>query len=356
MAIKEQLDHAAIAASHLPNAVGDVLTNNHGVGSAIIAAGVGTTALAMRRFRKHSEVSGYDARYATSTASKTPELKPVIGNRKQRMLPVALGVTGAAIGLAAHVTKPDYEVTVANPNAAVVVVDDVSSSMRYTGDIGGMSRDAAVEQGIYSANYAGSLGVVAAGANSVVLSSPTRQWQPNRAALQAAVDDAHNDSPTYISPVGDSLSQAIHDASDILPKNPLTHQGEGTLLIVSDGTLQASTSEVGKEAAELKAAGIKTEVLVVGSSNKNITYTTPDTNDPQSSYVKPETFSAFSNVTTAASMNDVQHAIHSQIESAGRQEEERDYPYIEEAGFALAALGAAAAFVQIANRRDAEFN
>ena len=183
--------------------------------------------------------------------SVTPNLKKV---SRERMAP-ALAVTAGLGFLAMQLMgNPTYESSTPNRDANVIVVQDASLSMLNTKDLGNpnLTRLAAVNSALQTASYAGKLGIVQSGANF----KTTAPLGSDRKTLMQA-------EKPQVDPNGGNLVGAINSAVSLLPIKNGKH--EGSVVVISDGTIDQSAPEIAVVASALKHEGVTIKVVVPGT-------------------------------------------------------------------------------------------
>lgn len=232
-----------------------------------------------------------------------------IASRRRHIAPALALTVSAGIASAGLVGGFKYESEKVNDGARVALVSDVSLSMTETEDVG-ISRHAAVNEGIRTSDYKGRISVVEA-----AYGSKLRLPMESRSAQDLSILDK-----PAIDPNGGELASGIEKALSQLPAskdlqtNKVTR--EGALVVISDGTVISSPDEMEKIANDVKKSGVKVKVIVPGT--------------PQGQYaigsseqikigINPGTFKDFGgeNVTTATTREGVVKAVGSAIEDVG---------------------------------------
>ena len=241
--------------------------------------------------------------------SVTPDLKRV---RRARLAP-ALAVT-AGLGLAAvqFFGNPTYESTTADHDAKLIVVEDVSLSMLHSADLGDpkLTRLAAVTGALQEASYPGSLGIVQAGAKVLPTANLSADWKTNLAQAEKP----------QVDPNGGQMVTALNLAASLLP-TAKNGQHEGSLLVISDGTIDDTASEIAIAASALRRSGVTIKVIVPGTAQGK--YELGASKQLISSGASANVFAAFGskNIIEAKDAKTVNHAIKESLSDAGTSHE-----------------------------------
>ena len=184
--------------------------------------------------------------------SVTPDLKKV---NRERLAPAVLVTAGLGLVALQVLGHPTYESTTPNRDANVMVVQDASLSMLNTKDLGNpdLTRLAAVNSALQASSYAGKLGIVQSGANF----KTTAPLGSDRKTLVQA-------EKPQVDPNGGNLVGAIDSAVSLLPIKNGKH--EGSLVVISDGTIDQSSQDIAVVANALKQAGVTIKVVVPGTT------------------------------------------------------------------------------------------
>lgn len=292
----------------------------HGIDHPIAAAGslvaAGTVLLAERAvFRRTNDTwAAPFPNAALLEQSVTPDLKK---NDRERMAPAWAMTAGIGFLALQVLGSPTYESTTVDSTANVIIVKDASLSMRNTKDIGslGMTRAGAVDIGLQkaSASYAGNLGIVQSGAN-------VRVTLP----LGKAKDRLVQAEKPKVDPNGGQIISAINLAVSLLP-TAKNGQHEGSLVVISDGTVDDKATEVAATAVALKKEGVTVKVIVPGTAQGK--YELGANRQQIQSGASPEVFAGFGakNVIEAKDAKGIDQAIQETLVDAGTSHEDRPW-------------------------------
>lgn len=247
---------------------------------------------------------------------------------------VALGLGIAALQLA----QPTYEATYPDAEAEVMVVADVSSSMVYTSDLGAnnTTRYGAAIEGLKESDFQGSLGFIQTAGSTQIMSKPITDWRAQVASIELPKVD----------PNGGSFIPALEQAATLFTENPETKLRNGTIVVVSDGTVNESREQINAQADKLEEMGLTVRVVVPGSNDGE--YTLPQTTQQTKAGIKPDSFAAFGDsVTRADTVEEVKEAVSEDITAAGTRREKEDWPVPVLLGGAIALVGAGRALKRV---------
>ena len=226
-------------------------------------------------------------------------------NRRARLAGTLAMTAGAGLVAFQLLGQPTYESTELNRAANVIAVRDVSWSMLYTKDLG-VTRSAAVGAGLRAASYAGSLGIVQMGASARVVLPLTEKWQSRLATAEKV----------QVDPNGGQMVSAINLAESLLP---LSNHGkaEGTIVILSDGTIEQGPADIAAVAQRLKRDGVAIKVVVPGTAAGE--YTLSETSRTVPSGASAAVFAAVgaSNIVEAKDAKSVTKAVTEALVDAG---------------------------------------
>jgi hypothetical protein len=344
---------------HMPNGVENPI---EGV-AAVIAAGVGFN-IYRGRFERSDEKYFADAadpanleqslESVQSLKTKVDGIDQIksdyVGRKESYYKPMAAFMAGVALMGAGLFGRPTYSTNRINNEAHVAVVEDVTDSMAYTRDLGRingkqLTRDQAVNQGIKDANYDGNLAVIQVGANSSVRNSipMSQNWRSHTSALNKIVVNENSSDQQLIMP-------ALSTAEGELPlagKGNNTSFHEGTIDLISDGTIDDTNSSVVAEAKQLARDGVKVNVVIPGKGTASFNlqgghYTSgvETANLPGfKNYQQPETAKAV--------INDVKDSIN----DAGREQHNQPWTILEDIGGVLLIGGLGKILARVSGRK-----
>jgi hypothetical protein len=234
--------------AHLPLNMDHPLS---GVGSIVVA---GAAILAERTVFNHTDDSW--AAQFPNPALLEQSIKPDADKVRRARLAPAMAVTAGLGALAFQLLgNPTYESTSLNHAANVVVVADASLSMLNTKDVGTaqLTRFTAAKTALQEASYPGNLGIVQSGASVRVV-----------APLGSDKNTLAQAEKPQVDPNGGNMVQAINTAASLLPIKNGKH--EGSLLVISDGTIDDTAPEITAAATAIKQSGISIKVVVPGTA------------------------------------------------------------------------------------------
>lgn len=238
---------------------------------------------------------------------------------------IAIGLGIAALQLA----QPTYDATYPDAKAEVVVIADSSSSM-FAKDLGepGVTRYAAAIQGLKESEFQGSLGIIQTAAETELITKPIVGWRPQAASI---------DQPR-VNPNGGEIGPALDLAASLFTEDPETKLRSGTIVMLSDGTVNKSREQLQTQADKLKKMGIIVRVVVPGTSEG--TYVLPKSTQKVKAGIQPDNFAAFGdNVTQADTVEEVREAVSKDIKTAGTRRERKNWPVPLILGSAIGLLG-----------------
>lgn len=246
--------------------------------------------------------------------------KQVLPGRKQarrdRLAPVLAEVAGLGLVAAQFLGHPTYESTITDTHANVIAVEDVSFSMAQTHDLGSatITRDQAVATALETAPYKGSLGVIQAAASAKVAVPLNKNWHSYKNELHKGLVD----------PNGGQIVQAMDLAGSLLQQAAAKH--EGTVVVVSDGTVDDSGEAIATEAAKLEKEGIVLKAVVVGTGEG--TYSLNGSKQQTPSPVQPDRFDGFGadNIVQAKTVHAVDTEMDKLIHDAGTGHQKHTWP------------------------------
>lgn len=323
------------AVQHLPTEMENPVMS--GVVAGVI---VGAGYIAKQHHLRTHEKGAYDASGNGELISASQ-----IGTEKrtarQRFSPAMQLFIGATLVGVHFVAQPTYEATFPDAEAEVMVVSDVSSSMVFTEDLGknGVSRYEAAVLGIQRSEYQGSLGIAQTGARTQIISKQTTGWR----SVAASIDVPKVDSN------GGALLPALEQAATLFTQDQETEKRNGTIVIISDGTVNETREQITAKMAELEDEGLTVRAVVPGTSDG--TYTLPQTTKRTTAGTKPDIFASLGkNVKTAKTVEDVIKTVKEEIKSAGTRRERKDWPILGLLGSGIAALGVGRMLKRISNK------
>ncbi len=257
--------------------------------------------------------------------------------RRSRLGPTQNLLLGTGLAAAALAGHPTFESASSTSNATAIVVEDVSYSMGRTSDLGrpNASRKAVAEQAVETTTFPGSLGVIHAAPDKQppqVAVSPSPTWRKHTAEI-AKLD---------VDPNGSVLQPALQLAESLLPPSKKTAGGhEGTVLIISDGTVDDAPEALGKQIATMLHSGLKVKVIVPGTTAG--TFAINPTAPIKSSEVKPQVFAGagVQNVEQAQTADEVTTAVHQELTAASNTTSKHNWELPLLAGLATFAAGLA---------------
>lgn len=239
---------------------------------------------------------------------------------------VALGLGIAALQLA----QPTYEATYPDAEAEVMVVADVSSSMVFTSDLGSdkMPRYGAAVEGIKESDFQGSLGFIQTAGSTQIISKPIKDWRAQVTSIELPKVDTN----------GGQLIPALEQAATLFTEDPETKLRNGTIVVLSDGSVNETREQIAAQADELEDMGLTVRVVVPGTNDGE--YTLPQTTQTTKAATKPDSFAAFGDsVVKAATVEEVKEAVSEDITAAGTRREKEDWPVPVVLGGAIALVG-----------------
>jgi hypothetical protein len=306
---------------------------NPGVIPAALGVACVASWLSSRKFDKSVEPIALQVANADQLAASVTESPKEI--KKIRLQPVRrmlLGGSLVTIGLASGFT---YNTTQIDKHTDEAVVVGTTGSERYTQDVNesGVSRYDAVQKGISTANYHGNLGIIQSGADSKITLNLTTHWKSRSAqALKPQVDPNGNG----MDPV--KLTPSINLAESLLQPGKKVGEHTGTILIVSDGTVDDSPAEIAATASKLHKEGVKVEVVVPGTSNG--TYKLKGINREISSKANPGMFDSFGadSVVQAKSAQEIEQAIRHEVADADTSNHKNPWYNLDVIGAAIMGL------------------
>ncbi len=321
------------SAQHLPRDAENPL----GGAAALLATGIALTAMRLGFNRTDEAYAAEFPNPALLEKSITPDDR---ANRSARLGAAVLEVAGVGLIAASLIGHPTYSTSKVNSQANVIVVDDVSNSMRFTRDLGqsGASRSEAVTAGIDSVSYTGKLGVIQVAANHNVAVPLSQDWRTQKARIAKLSVDAN----------GGQLTPALQLAESLLPLSRKVAGGhEGTVVLISDGTVDDSGNSIANEASTMTRDGVKLKVIVPGTANG--TYKLNVNAPPADSGVQPQLFNGVgaNNISQPQTAEAVTSDVRQQIEDAGSVGEQ--HPWLPAVAFGIA-MGAVGLFRNVRQR------
>lgn len=239
---------------------------------------------------------------------------------------VAIGLGIAALQLA----QPTYEATYPDAEAEVMVVADVSSSMVFTSDLGSgeATRYGAAVEGLKESDFQGSLGFIQTAGSTQIMSKPIKDWRAQVASIELP----------NIDPNGGQFIPALEQAATLFTEDPETKLRNGTIVVVSDGTVNESREQINAQADKLEEMGLTVRVVVPGTNDGE--YTLPQTTQQTKAGIKPDSFAAFGDsVTRADTVEEVKEAVSQDITAAGTRREKENWPVPLVLGSAIGLVG-----------------
>ena len=278
-----------------------------------LAAAAGVTAVGMLRYQTVQEA--HAVQFSNPLLQEATDGRVQRQAKRDRMVPLAAELFGAGLLAAQFFGHPTYETTEANTRANVVVLEDASTSMVRTQDVGtpGLSRFVAVNQALRTADYEGRLGVVQAAANTTTLFNLTTDWRSHSGELTTQAVNSN----------GGNLVDGLSTASQLLPQVGKSH--EGTIVVISDGTVDSSSQKLADKAKELKSEGIAVKVVVPGTATG--TYTLKDSKIPVAAGANAARFDGFgpANVVETKTAQELTTTIHELVHDAGTSHKKHNW-------------------------------
>ena len=297
------------------------------------AAVVGATALALvyERWQYNRSEEKFAVQFPNPSlleASIQPNQK---ANRRARLAAPLVMTIGGGMLAAYGVAGVHYSSEVTNHDAAVVVVEDVSNSMLLTKDVGDgqTSRLDAVNAGIREAAFDGRLGIIQSAADSRATMPISRDWRPRVEKAQKP----------HINPNGGLTHAAIEDAVSILPTTR-TGRHEGTVLVLSDGSIESTAKDLAESANEVKKSGAQIKIIVPGSTTGE--YNLPGSTVKAAAGANGDKFAAAygdDNVVAVNGIADIKQAVQAQLTDASKRDKEQPWRVPLVAGAVVLAAG-----------------
>ncbi len=315
--MSELIDQLIQSAEHFPQGLGNPLA----AAGSLVAMGV---VLAAERTTFDHTGDKFAVQFPNPALLERAVIPDEAKNRRARLAGTLAMTAGAGFVALQLLGQPTYESTELNHEASVVVVRDVSFSMINTKDLG-VSRSAAVGTGLREASYAGRLSVIqsAAGAPRVVL--------PLGSNWKTRLDSAEK---IQVDPNGGQMVPAIDLAESLLP---LSNHGkpEGTIVILSDGSIDQSPANVAVVAQRLKHDGVAVKVVVPGTTNGE--YKLSVTSQLVPAKASAEVFAAFgaNNIVEAKDAKSVVKAVKNALVDAGTTRKQHPWEIPGAIGIAL---------------------
>ncbi|MDL2341826.1 MAG: VWA domain-containing protein [Patescibacteria group bacterium] len=316
------------AVQHVPTDVHNPIATGLAVAA---VAGVGF--LTKQYHTATNERGAYDAR-GNGDQIRASLIGYEAKNNKYRFAPVKKIAAGLGLVAVQYIAQPGYQSSYADAGAEAMVVADASSSMIFTHDLGQakLSRYDAAVKAIEQADFKGKLGFIEpaidAKSPATVISKPAQNWRALAPKLQKPV----------VSPNGAQLVPAMEQAAALLTEDPKTHKRDGTLVVISDGTVNESASDISEEITKLRRSGVTVRVVVPGTTSG--TYRLPQTVKQSKAGVTPGVFAAASdNLRLATDSQAVTAAVQAEIKTAGTGHEHHDWPIPGALGVLALALG-----------------
>jgi Ca-activated chloride channel homolog len=210
-------------------------------------------------------------RRRAQAAFVAPALTPSVaprrpGWRRHAPLIALLAAIAVLVGAAA---KPQRTVAVPVERASIMLVTDVSSSMRAT-DVSPsrlVAAKKAAKQFVDSLPSGVSVGLIAYNQAPSLLQSPTR----DRAAIASAIERM---SPSGNTATGDAITMATGLLTAQTTGLPGEKPAPAAIVVLSDGKSTSGVDPV--EAAQAaKKKNISVSTVALGTANGTVTYTTP---------------------------------------------------------------------------------
>ncbi len=248
-------------------------------------------------------------------------------NRRARLtIPLAM-TAGAGLVAFQLFGQPIYESTELNHEANVVVVRDVSSSMLNTKDLG-VTRSAAVSAGLREASYAGSLGIVQTGASPRVVLPLGSNWHGGLAPAEKI----------QVDPNGGQMVPAMNLAESLLPLSNHSKR-EGTIVVISDGTIEQGPADIAAVVQRLKHDGVALKVVVPGTAAGE--YTLPKTDRAVPAGASAAVFAAVgaTNIVETKTAPTTKQAIKEALVDAGTTRQQHPWNVPGAIGIALFGAG-----------------
>jgi hypothetical protein len=163
---------------------------------------------------------------------------------------------------------------------------------------------------MHAAKYEGSLGLIQTAGNVQITEPLTKDWKSH---LNQA-------EKLQVDPNGVHIVDAIDRAASLLPRNAQGKR-EGTVVLLSDGTISESQSDIATEASKLTQEGVRLKAIVPGTPGG--TYTSRISHRAVPAAAESQAFSSFGaqNVIEAKDAATVRSAIAQEIADAGTSHE-----------------------------------
>ncbi len=265
--------------------------------------------------------------------------KKVLDSTWHRLGSRILMASGFALGIGSLIANPTFESSVANRAANVSVVLDASTSMLQSKDLGSSStRYEASRESLASTDFQGRMAVSIFGKDNFVGVQLSPDWKSQLESdkLRELKSDPNGNPPFDAN--GGILAETVALGESLLPlSGTVENQRDGTLVIVTDGTVDSKPEELAAQAQALKQQGTHVEVIVTGTPKGS--YTLEGSSQPVPSGTNTDLMNAFGseNVTVADTADKVTDSIHSVIHASGTEPHRHSW-------YPLAAAGALVAF------------
>lgn len=309
------------------NSVADALAPNSAEHPYLAIGVLGLTAVAMALERRtYDRTPDQDAAIASNPALvdhaatlagiKRDPAQRAKEVRRQRLWPTMGATFGAgviAFGVAGGFSD---ETKVSDTDGKSVAVLDSSYSMRHAADLGSdQTRYGAAVEGLRESGHRGRVAVMDSGTRALIRIPMGAGWREHLIDLRRQAVD----------PSQGQLAEAIGDAISELPITR-DEKGEtnrtGSVLVVSDGSIDSEPEEISEVAARARNIGVNINVVVPGTSTGSYRV---DGSAPIPSRVQPQAFSAFGNenVKLASNEEEVKQAVEASLAEGTSTETER---------------------------------
>ncbi len=234
-------------------------------------------------------------------------------NRRKRLMPVALWLSGVAILGGSYFGNLNAKITKADSEASVAFVSGVTPSMWQTEAAGTyegkkLTRSQAVIDGLKQAEatYHGAMSVIDAGYTNETVIPMSKNWNSFLNNLNSNKYEQRQGN--YL-----NLVAAMKIAAETLPLNGNTNKRSGTEVVATDGITDDSNGQIANEVNTLKNSGIKVEFIVPGNTTDmyKLTPSSPSTSAAPQVQKFASTGAEYKTpVTAEAIVNDTKATIH----------------------------------------------
>jgi hypothetical protein len=304
-----------------------------------VAAGLAVAAVGIYGARKTFDNASEQFELQFNNPALLEKANEAVGgdDGKRNRLRPATAFAISAGALAMHfIGSPSSTESKTDDSAAVAAVVDVSYSMTRTQDMDGQSRLDAVLDALSSNDYSGKLSVITA-AKTAKLAVPLSEKSDWESKLTTELLESVNSN-------GGDIAAGIQLAADTLPNK------SGTVLVVSDGTIDQNVREISLLSDKLIDQGIDLQVVVPGTSEG--TYTLSAGGSPVEVGVEPDVFKNEGvNVVSADSTEKLQSDISETVENATSTSRNQSWPGFLLLGGVAGLYGAARSVNTLIRRR-----